>query len=456
VTESPNASIGYFTLTLPVASSSPVTVRYIIRDGTAQGATNAEIASGARSMADADYIVDAREGTVTFNPGETSKVVPVRVVADFVNESAETLTMQLTQVTNAGIDPTAATATATINNLLVRNLEFGGERVGFVDNSGNLVTLDLRGPGRASVQLRGTALSDGVRITLTGTTAQSQLIIRTNRGQTNIAEIVADGSLGGITGTTTNLTGNLTVGGGLVNLKLNSVSPVNQVVIPGVPVVVPNSQIVIGASSLGLNAVIGRASDLTITSGSPIRSLRFASLNDMDGAATTLNQISAPSIGVLSSSGNFTGIVRTSDLRTLEVGGVLQSSEVRAVLSIGSVTARSIVNTGIYAGMASTFSGLPTLASDFTVGSLIRSVTVRNGGVFSNSHIAAGNVGTLNLGTVGAANGGTPFGVAGLVVTSVRGRVGNSVFAVPRNQTDTGVFTPGDQDFKVAIFGPVA
>jgi endoglucanase len=62
-----------FTVTLSHSATQPVTVAFATRDGSA--------------VAGADYVVAS--GTLTFNPGETSKSIPVSVRGDLLNEADE-------------------------------------------------------------------------------------------------------------------------------------------------------------------------------------------------------------------------------------------------------------------------------------------------------------------------------------------------------------------------------
>jgi hypothetical protein len=89
-----------FTITLSKAVASTVTVHFATANGTA-------IAG-----AGGDY--DAKNGTITFMPGETSKTVPVVVKDDNKTEYVETFTAILSNPTNALIGK--ATGTATIND----------------------------------------------------------------------------------------------------------------------------------------------------------------------------------------------------------------------------------------------------------------------------------------------------------------------------------------------------
>src|SRR5439155_17168571 len=77
-----------FTVSLSNASSQTITVTYATADGTA-------------TTADNDYV--AASGTLTFNPGDTSKTITVTVNGDTKFEPDETFTVKLSGATNATI-----------------------------------------------------------------------------------------------------------------------------------------------------------------------------------------------------------------------------------------------------------------------------------------------------------------------------------------------------------------
>ena len=87
-----------FAVTLSRASSGTVAVAYATADGSA--------------TAGSDYT--ARQGTLTFDPGETAKTVAVPVLDDAIDEGEETLTLRLSKASGARIAD--ATATGTIEN----------------------------------------------------------------------------------------------------------------------------------------------------------------------------------------------------------------------------------------------------------------------------------------------------------------------------------------------------
>ena len=84
-------------MTLNRAASGTVTVDYATSDGTA--------------TAGADYTVAS--GTLSFQPGETSKTVTVTVLSDAHDEGSETLTLTLSNATGAVIGDGEATGTIT-------------------------------------------------------------------------------------------------------------------------------------------------------------------------------------------------------------------------------------------------------------------------------------------------------------------------------------------------------
>ena len=90
-------SLANFIVTLAKASSIPVTLNFTTRDGTAR--------------AGSDYV--AASGTVTFAPGETSKVIKVAVLGDTVVEASESFSLILSGASGATLSKASATATIT-------------------------------------------------------------------------------------------------------------------------------------------------------------------------------------------------------------------------------------------------------------------------------------------------------------------------------------------------------
>ena len=89
-------STATFTVTLSTASGQTVTVNYATADGTATTAGN-------------DYA--ATSGTLTFNPGDTTKPIPVTINGDATFEPNETFFINLTTPSNATISDTQGQGT---------------------------------------------------------------------------------------------------------------------------------------------------------------------------------------------------------------------------------------------------------------------------------------------------------------------------------------------------------
>lgn len=76
-----------FTVTLSGAAGSPVTVDFATADGTA-------------TLGDNDYL--ATSGTLTFAPGETTRIVPVSVVGDLAVEADEGFFVNISNLSGGG------------------------------------------------------------------------------------------------------------------------------------------------------------------------------------------------------------------------------------------------------------------------------------------------------------------------------------------------------------------
>jgi hypothetical protein len=95
---SPDTATMTFNVTLSNPTDQTVTVDYTTNDGTA-------------TTADSDYV--ATSGTLTFTAGQTSKTVDVTVNGDDTHEPDETLTLDLSNATNANILDSSGLGTIT-------------------------------------------------------------------------------------------------------------------------------------------------------------------------------------------------------------------------------------------------------------------------------------------------------------------------------------------------------
>jgi len=429
VVESPTGTVAVFTVSLAdvgliqVPSHNSITVNYTTLDGT--------------GVAGVNYIPVA--GTLTFLPGETTKTVVVPVpMPRAVDPTAipRNFYLELTNPQNATL--ANVTAQATISPIQRRKVDFGGAvSAHYIDNSGNHVTITLNGQGEGHVLFLGTNASDGIALTLSGTNADSQLNIRTDRAgqQTSFVSIADSDEIGSIIGKTTNLTGNFTATGGLKQLCLNFVASGNQ--------------FTIGASSGDIsstNLQFGRVIDLSIASALPIRLLKLSSDNDSDGVP---NLINAPAINSITTTGDFASDISLSgSLGFMNVGGALKFSHIRVGQNIGSITAKTFLGSTIFAGVLNSISGLPNNQNNFSnTSSTISRVVVRSKGLnaFSSTNIAAPNLGSLSLGVINTHNNGVKFGVAAELLASIRGNTnGTHTFALSNLAGAGSGFTQDD------------
>lgn len=94
------SGVAKFVVTLTPAATAEVRVGYRAQNGTA--------------IEDQDFAKIPANAQIVFAPGETSKTIEVRIVADDIVEPNETFAIQLITPQNATINPQAATGTATI------------------------------------------------------------------------------------------------------------------------------------------------------------------------------------------------------------------------------------------------------------------------------------------------------------------------------------------------------
>jgi hypothetical protein len=90
-----------FTVRLSSASSQRITVRFATANGTA--------------LAASDYV--ALSGTLTFNPGQTTRIIKVAIKGDAQDEPNENLFLNLTNPVNATIADSQGVGTITDNDL---------------------------------------------------------------------------------------------------------------------------------------------------------------------------------------------------------------------------------------------------------------------------------------------------------------------------------------------------
>jgi subtilisin-like proprotein convertase family protein len=118
------------TVNLNATSSNTVTVDYASSDGTA--------------IAGSDYT--AVNGTLTFNPNETSKTFTVTAIDDTMIENNETVTLVLSNASNATLGTARSPATLTIIDNDSLSVDFSNNIYSGAENGGSItVTVNLGG-----------------------------------------------------------------------------------------------------------------------------------------------------------------------------------------------------------------------------------------------------------------------------------------------------------------------
>jgi hypothetical protein len=310
---------------------------------------------------------------------------------------------------------------------LIGTLSASSPKFTGADTDGTSFLLTLKG-GAGNVFRTG----DSISIQLTGTTPASNLTIKTTGGgdgRVKLAGLTADGGLKALTGKTTDLTGALNAGGPLAKLAIGNAA---------------GSTITIGA---GVPAAItlGQVSNTSITSASFLTSMKTGNWTD-DG---TPDSITAPAgAGAIKVAGDFGANLIVGSLKSLKVTGALAGSAIRSTGAVGKVTAGSMTDSLLFAGVSDSVTALPGALSDFTNVLAISGVKVT--GTFSHSAIAAGTVGRTTIGSASTTEAAV-FGVAGDHLTGVTATLlptGNRV-ALKKLETPDQTLTIGTFSVRV-------
>jgi hypothetical protein len=198
----------------------------------------------------------------------------------------------------------------------------------------------------------------------------------------------------------------------------------------------------------------------------------FTTVSNVTVAGDLAGEITADSINSLSA-GTITGAdirltraagPRSTAINRLTSRGAMNGADIRSSADIGTVMAASMNNTIIYAGIDVNPGGgggggggnraLPTGTANFVTTATIRNVTIRNRTgtfAFSDTNIAAANLGRMNLGAVQVNNGGDPFGLAAFDLGSLSavGAGGTPIRAARLTDPAQSIT---DADFNVRIF----
>jgi len=275
----------------------------------------------------------------------------------------------------------------------------------FPGTNGKSVKVSLKGPGQGFV----TILDNGAaQVDVTGSTDASSLNMI--GGSATLDTVTINGSLKSFTGKAADLGGNVSVTGNLGKFTAHNASG--------------GHSLNIGGTTAATSITLASASDLSIVSASPIKSIKTAAWVNSDSTPDTLD---APTLLSLSVKGNMGASLHVGTLGKVSVGGAITGATIRSDGDIASIRAGAMHDSAVYAGVRSDLTGLPTVAGDFTHDALIKSLSVRGktAGSFSNTMIAAQDLGKISLGSVATTNNGTPFGVGADRVAAVSATAGS-------------------------------
>jgi subtilisin family serine protease len=450
------STVATFTVTLDLTSSQVVTVTYATADGTA--------------TAGADYT--STSGTLTFQPGETSKTIDVPILGDTIPESSETFTLTLADPTGGAILGTEA-ATATILNLGVTVHELTASTpVRFADRVGNELVAKLSGAGSGRViEIAGSE----TLVELTGTTDRTSVKISARAGA-SLGDVTVDGSLNAFSANGIDLLGDVGVSGSLTKLVARNATGVNITAT--------------GAGPKPTTFTLGDVTDTSLTVGGAIATLSTKSWTDTDDAGDV---VTATRVSKLASAGNFAadvsltdvdqplstatikGVARgtwtmpgslkainaaalddfvltTVNLKTLKVTGSAVDSTVRASGGINAITVGSTSGSTFTAGVKVNVIGLPDDPSDFVSDQTIATfkVTSKVTGAFADTDVAAQTIESAALGSIVSDNTGDAFGLAGASILKVS-RIDPSTGKVTTWKATSGTPAPTDGDFVARL-----
>lgn len=279
-----------------------------------------------------------------------------------------------------------------------------GDAASFIDASGDLVTVSLKGPGTGQLLSDGGDSADANEIVLNGTAPASALTITAGGAGTRIGNLTVNGPLRSLTARSTDLDGTLSVTGTLAKLMLRNAS----------------GSVAIGAGG-ATSVTLARARDLSLTSGSPVKSIRADEWLDTDATPDT---IVTPVLSSLTLKGALEADVTADSIGKISAGGAMRGADVRAAGAIGTVIVGSAADSFVFAGVRPGVFTLPNSLDDFAnPAASIKAFTLKTKNApFSNTRIAAPTVDKAALGTAATGTAaGNLFGLAADRVGSVTG-----------------------------------
>ncbi len=435
-------AVGLGSLTIPGDRARVVLTISNVGEARALGRAVVRLyASADDSLDGADTLLgESRPLGVNLRPGRTRRAAVLAVIPDTLPVDTPWTVLaeveavagidELATDNNVALDPTVRTTAWRFGALDGRG---GPARLSVPDPTGTTVTYHLGGGGWGEVVVDP---DGGRRVVLHDTSAASALIVRTRRGErAHLAGLAADGPVRKVVAATTDVAGDITLGGAAVVLLGD----------------VTGGTIALGGASGAATVRLDHATDAALTSGAALRALIARAWRDTDGQA---DRVAAPSLqklvinggeagdfdadldlaagrlGAAVVTGDVTGrwsagaagaiVIRGSllgggidlsdppaggglTLGRLVVGGDLTDSTVRTRGSMGAVRVRGLHGARLLAGVDAAVADHPAGVSDLVApDATIRAVKVAGAGgsterFVTDSHIAAPTLGVISL-----------------------------------------------------------
>ncbi|MFI5378015.1 MAG: S8 family serine peptidase [Tepidisphaerales bacterium] len=476
-----------FTVTLDPAAAAPVTVDYATADGSAVAGRDFTAASNTLTFAPGEtsktvtitilsdtfaaaaetftlVLSNASANAIVFNGSSTGTIQDLAAktvtfsgarAGQYVDVVGHKVTLQLSGPGSGSAvfyggsaTPSRITLTGTTGrSTFTISPDRGGTTVGDVVVNGSLLSISA---GKAAL---------GGDLSVTGSLG-SVVVIGALGGHTlsiGSGAVAASLSLGNVFDLSVSAAGalktvtatawqNLRAGNDAINA-----ASIGSLTVPGVfaaDLILSAAGLDIGTASLG--TVTGGTwtlggSATSLSAGSTAAGWSATAAGDITTFSTTgrfSGQLTARSLGTVRVGASLTGAHlrataapgaggKTPAVGQVIVKGAISGSEIRSAGNIQSVSAATLVDSRIFAGVADAITGLPASAGDLSADAIIGTVNVVGVAsqpfAVSNSDIAAATVQQVILGKLKTTNGGTPFGVAARHIVSYRRQVGSRV-----------------------------
>jgi cyclophilin family peptidyl-prolyl cis-trans isomerase len=149
----------------------------------------------------------------------------------------------------------------------------------------------------------------------------------------------------------------------------------------------------------------------------------IAKTSDLTGNLTAQGSMRSLILHGASNANIFSGdsVLSVPAIGSINIAGALDHVEILTAGNVGSVSAASMSNSELLAGVNSIPQDrkLPASVSDFTATASIAALRIK--GLFSNTNVAARQLGKLALGQIQTANGGSAFGLASHTIAALSG-----------------------------------